>query len=133
MGLVIGTAAGGYSAYKTAKTNYVDPWDGKRIYPNNDGALVNWTSKTLNPGERIDRYGILKGNYFSPEGTPLEMRSLHPYSNTETYNAFEVVKSFDVSSSVVAPFYNQPGLGIQYKSVMSIETLLNKGYIRPIK
>jgi hypothetical protein len=85
------------------------------------------------PGERIDRYGSLKGNYFSPEGTPLEMRSLHPFSNTETYNAFEVVKPFDVQSSVVAPFYNQPGLGLQYKSTLSIENLLRDGYIRSLK
>lgn len=132
MGGALGLAAGTYTGYKQAKGK-VDLWTGKRIYPSNDGALGEWNDRTLMPGEKIDRYGSLEGNYFSPEGTPLEMRSLHPFSNTETYNAFEVVKPFNVQSSTVAPFYNQLGLGIQYKSVLSLKMLLNDGYIRPIK
>ena len=33
-------------------------------YPENGGAFGKWTSKTLNVGDKIDRYGSLYGKFF---------------------------------------------------------------------
>ena len=51
--------------------------------------------------------------YFSPEGTPITNRSLHPSTNTNNYNAYEVLKPLPVQSGTVAPFYGQPGGGVR--------------------
>ena len=47
------------------------------------GALGECSIKTLVPGETITRYGNEEGYYSSPEGAPLESRSLHPFSDSD--------------------------------------------------
>jgi len=118
--------------YKYANTKGLNPWNGKYKYPENGGALGEWTDKTLQIGEKVDRFGNEEGTYFSPEGTPIENRSLHPLSN-RNHNSYEIMKPFNVQSSTVAPYYGQPGGGIQYRSNTSILDLLKGGYIRWIK
>ena len=51
----------------------------------------------------------------------------------KNYNVYEVTKPFDVQSSTVAPFYGQPGGGIQYRSNLNILDLLKGGYIKPVR
>lgn len=103
---------------------------GIKNYPPNNGA-VNGTENLeyLQPGAQIDRYGSLNGTYASPSGTPLELRSL-PSSNSGVLNSFEVLKPFPVQSSTIAPWYNQPGGGIQYKLPKSINWLLDNRFIK---
>jgi len=45
---------------------------------------------TLQPGTKIDRYGYEGGSFVAPEGTPYEMRSLAPGTETKPYNVYEV-------------------------------------------
>ena len=50
-----------------------------------------------------------------PAGTPFEMRSLPAdYINKPLYT-FEVIKPIQVHAGITAPWFGQPGLGIQYK------------------
>lgn len=139
MGGAIGAAAGSYAAYRTSVQNHIDPWSGKRTdaiakyYPENDGAVGKWKPEILQKGTRIDRYGNPDGNYFSPEGTPIEMRSLPYDANTNSYNAFEVVKPLPVESSTIAPAFNGMGLGTQYRTSESTLFLLKEGYLKIIK
>ncbi|WP_317231450.1 glycohydrolase toxin TNT-related protein [Epilithonimonas zeae] len=98
-------------------------------YPADGGALGDWTTKTLEVGTKIDRYGSSFGKYFSEYGTPMEMRALPP-GNTGMYNAFEVIKPFSVQSSNIAPAFGQIGTGVQYygnvpKLVMSMISNFN--------
>ncbi|KWW31046.1 MAG: RHS repeat-associated core domain-containing protein, partial [bacterium F083] len=99
-------------------------------YPPNDGALNGWETEILEPGTLIDRYGNFDGAYFSPKGTPIEMRSLSP-NNSMQYNSFKVIKPLTVKSSIVAPWHYQMGYGIQYKSNMSVEYLIEFKFIIP--
>lgn len=57
------------------------------------------------PGDKIDRFGKLGGKYFSPEGTPIEMRALPSDADLSQYRVFEV------ESSTIAPAFNKIGLG----------------------
>lgn len=82
------------------------------------------------PGDTIDRFGKLGGKYFSPIGTPMEMRALPPGADLSQYRVFEVVKPFEVESSMIAPAFNKIGLGNQYYSPVSAETLLKRGIIK---
>ncbi len=102
-------------------------------YPENDGFLGNQKTIMLQPGQQIDRYGVITGRYFSPAGTPLQMRSLPPNFNTSYYNRFQVVNPFPVQSGTITPFFNQPGMGTQYFSpYFSAEQLWRGGFIKLI-
>ncbi len=99
-------------------------------YPPNNGALGAVERKFLMPGDTIDRFGKLGGKYFSPVGTPMEMRALPPGADLSQYRVFEVVKPFEVESSMISPAFNKIGLGNQYYSPVSAETLLKRGIIK---
>ena len=75
-------------------------------WPSNGGALGKWEGEFLMPGTEIDRFGSGFGKYFSPKNTPMGMRAL-PSGNTGAYNAFKVVKPFEVQSSTIAPAFGK--------------------------
>jgi Tuberculosis necrotizing toxin len=101
-------------------------------FPTNNGALGSWTNSILSKGQLIDRYGSEYGSYFSPRGTPLNMRALDYIPNGKP-NVYEVLKSFPVEQSTIAPAFGKIGLGIQYKSPISVSNLIRLKYIRPVK
>lgn len=61
------------------------------------------------------------------------MRALPHNANTSIYNAFEVVKPFDVLEGQAAPAFGKLGLGTQYKSLLSAEELLEQGFLKIFK
>lgn len=101
-------------------------------YPANNGALGTWTRSILTKGQIIDRYGSEYGSYFSPRGTPLNMRALD-YTPSGKASVYEVLKPFPVEQSTIAPAFGKIGLGIQYKSPISVSDLIRLKYIKPIK
>ena len=100
-------------------------------YPSNDGAVQGTKhSKYLMPSDIIDRYGKTTGKYFSPSGTPLDMRALPYDADLSQYTQYEVIKPFEVEASTIAPAFNKIGLGTQYRSSVSAEILVKKGIIK---
>ena len=60
------------------------------------------------------------------------MRALPP-GNNGVYNVFEVVKPLQVQSSMIAPWFGKPGLGIQYYSPpFNAKELIKAGFIKPV-
>ena len=102
------------------------------IYPPNSGFKGKPSKKVLQPGEIIDRYGYDSGYFVSPQGTPFEMRSLPADAISKPYHAYVVQKPVKVLSGEIAPWFGQPGGGIQYKFFKSIKKLIKKGVIREI-
>ncbi len=102
-------------------------------YPSNNGAIIG-TEKTiyLMAGDKIDRFGRMTGTYFSPTGTPMEMRALPYDADLSQYRQFEVVKPFEVEESTIASAFGKIGLGTQYRSFVSAEVLLKKGIIKQV-
>lgn len=99
-------------------------------YPPNNGAMIGTSERIfLMSGDKIDRYGSDYGKFFSPVGTPIEMRALPPTADLTQYNAYTVCKPFEVTKSVIAPYYGKIGLGIQYESPVSVQVLLKHGVI----
>jgi RHS repeat-associated protein len=106
--------------------------DGTPIYPANDDFEGVPEKTTLKPGDRFDRFGSPKGSFASPTGTPLAERSL-PSSVTGTPVKYRVIKPIEnVQSGKIAPWFGQPGGGIQYKLPKSIEQLKAEKYIEEI-
>lgn len=63
----------------------------------------------------IDRIGSdTTGKYFSPLGSSFESRSLPPFMKNQPYTEYKVMKSFNIYSGKVAPWFDQPGGGTQY-------------------
>ena len=129
---VVSGAGNAVESYKAAKAaNWKKP-DGSTWWPDDEGFADTPDETTLQPGTKIDRYGKTSGVYASPEGTPYEQRSLAPGSENSPYNIYEVVRPFDVKAGTVAPWFDQPGGGTQYKLPMSIQELIDLGYIKLI-
>ncbi|NBM17609.1 TNT domain-containing protein [Streptomyces sp. GC420] len=91
----------------------------------------------LDPGQKIDRFGSEAGTFLSPAGTPYEQRSIPPQNlNTYTpdhpynYYAYKVLKPITVQAGPAAPFYGQPGQGLQYVTSQSVTSLLAGGYLK---
>lgn len=61
----------------------------------------------------------------------MNMRALPP-GNLGDYNAFRVVKPFEVQSSTIVPAFGQTGLGKQFLFPVNMNTLLKRGIIVPI-
>ncbi len=120
------------------------------IYPPDDGFLVvaghpiEYT-QTLTPGSEIDRFGYSGGAYLSPAHTLFTQRALPPQNlNTPAgtpvanYHLYCILKAFPVDAGPIAPWFQQLGLGIQYKldasllpsgSSPSVTWLLTNGYL----
>jgi hypothetical protein len=112
-------------------TRYYDPaangGQGGWIYPPADGYLtradgtrVEW-QQILAPGQDIDRYGSEYGAYLAPEGLPYAKRALPPQSLDGmpaagcNYHDYRVLKPFSVDAGVIAPWFGQPGYGLQFQ------------------
>lgn len=97
------------------------------------GVVANHTY-TLKSGTYVDRFGSESGGFLAPAGTPYAMRSLPP-SNLITYNqshpynyyVYKVIMDFDVEAGPIAPYFGQPGLGLQFNLSSSVGTLVNEG------
>ena len=106
----------------------------QKYFPINDGVIGEKTSVYLYKGTLIDRYGGGPGSvYFSPVGTPAEMRALPQSSIGAPLRTFIVEKPIPVEQGVVAPAFNQIGGGIQYRTPVGLGTLLERGILREIR
>ena len=130
----VGLAVEGPSKAEKLLSNqkYFTP-KGEPIWPPNRGFAGETTEVVLKPGTRLDRYGQDTGQFVSPEGTPLEMRSLPPGAEKRPYHIYEVVKEFKATSGEIAEWFGQPGKGIQYEFNQTIQELLDAGIIREVK
>jgi hypothetical protein len=102
-------------------------------WPPNSGYLGESTRTHLEAGTRIDRYGYPGGTYVSPEGTPFPARALPPtYEAEKPYYVYEVTKPLRVKSGRIAPWFGQPGMGVQHELPLSVEALVELGYLKVI-
>lgn len=106
--------------------------DGAPIYPLNDGAVGDVKVITLKAGSGlVDRYGRSSGRYLSPEGTPIEQRSLSKDAKKQTYHVYKVIRDIEnVEEGLIAPWFNDPGGGIQYRLPKTIDEL--SGYLKEV-
>ncbi|MCP2292293.1 TNT domain-containing protein [Nocardia amikacinitolerans] len=103
------------------------------------------TDVDLPPGTKIDRYGHPGGSWLSPEGTPLGARALPPdTAATKTLNTYTVQPGaklppgWTIEQSKVAPWFGEPGGGVQYRILKSkgppevegsVQDLIDCGYL----
>lgn len=84
------------------------------------------TELTLHQGQHIDRFGSEFGAFLAPEGLAYAGRSIPPQSldsvppESCNYHEYKVVKAFSVDSGPIAPWFAQPGGGVQFQLVSSL-------------
>ena len=97
---------------------------------------------TLKPGTLVDRFGGVSGNFVAPAGSPYDQRALPPANLNwaagngsqvpYNYHVYEVQKPVVVVGGPVAPWFEQPGLGMQFQLPVSIESLLKDGVLEEV-
>ncbi|MFC3932567.1 TNT domain-containing protein [Streptococcus dentapri] len=124
-----------YQKYKSVYDNpkYYDQETGSINWPENDGFSGEPKKIVLTPGTRVDRYGSDYGSFISPEGIPYEQRAVAPGTDLKPYSVFEVVEPLEVKAGEVAPWFDEPGGGIQYLLPDTVDELLDNNIIRRVE
>lgn len=136
----VGQELAGYSRFggMTEKAFMAKYWDAKAgswNWPPAPGFVTAPDGKqleyqiTLEPGTLLDRYGSVYGKFLSPAGTPFGERALPPASLDTVqpayqgkvpppvncnYHEYKVDKPVTVEAGPTAPWFGQPGYGMQY-------------------
>jgi hypothetical protein len=103
---------------------------GNLVWPPNGGFAAAPVAITLPPGMQLDRFGNPDGSYFSPVGTPYDMRALPYVCRDLTYTAYRVDRPLVVQSGTAAPWFGEPGGAIQYQTAQTTAHL--KGYLETL-
>jgi hypothetical protein len=124
------------------------------IYPPDNGYVIGPDGNpiefhlTVVPGTEMDRYGSQYGSFLAPAGLPYAERSIPPQSldsnpaESCNYHDYRVLKSFSVDAGPIAPWFAQPGGGLQYQlngtlvpgapAALNVLWLVTNGYLEPI-
>ncbi|HEM3598939.1 TPA: TNT domain-containing protein, partial [Streptococcus suis] len=129
--------------------DYFNQITGNVIYPGSpesalgrvDGSVhkdgfLNGESResVLLPGTKINRIGSnLTGRYFSPEGATFGEKALPPFMKSQPNSDYIVLKEIPTKEGIVAPWFDETGLGIQYLTDLTIDELEKGDYVLKIK
>ena len=103
-------------------------------YPPNAGFAGAPGRASVIPGAMLDRYGGTGGFFLSPRGTPAWARSL-PYGvEARPLMTYRVLKAFEVDAGPAAPWFGQPGGGMQYDlGARTVQDLIDGRYLEVVK
>jgi hypothetical protein len=102
-------------------------------YPPNQGFAGASGEASLVPGTIVDRYGGTGGSFLSPQGTPPWARSLSFGAETRPLNSYQVMQPINVNADTAAPWFNQPGGGLQFDlGTRTVQDLINSGHLQPL-
>jgi RHS repeat-associated protein len=133
--LVIGNETG--ARFRFGEIHEVDLSQSNRgmIVPEVDAWPANYgfsdisSRMTLRPGAIVDRYGREGGTFVSPVGTSFPQRALPQSSWAPTSNAYRVLKPIEVDGGIIAPWWGQPGGGVQFQLPASVRDLIKSGHL----
>jgi hypothetical protein len=101
-------------------------------FPQRDGFAGRPRTIVLRAGTVIDRFGQPGGNFVAPADASYMGRAV-PYDRLKMpYYRYEVVRPLRVQAGKAAPWFDQPGGGIQYKTGERVQVLVERGYLRQI-
>ena len=119
--------------------DYFNQLTGDTIYPGSpessmgrvDGSIHKYgflngkyKESVILPGTRINRIGSNPtGRYFSPEGATFGEKALPPFMKLQPNSDYIVLKEIPTKEGLVAPWFDEPGMGIQYYTYSTIDEL----------
>lgn len=118
---------------EAAKTAGWKKADGTWWYPPNEGFHGAPTKETLIVGTKIDRFGGERGRFLAPDGSSYGGRALPPGTDKlAPYYQYEVTKPITLQSGPAEPWFDEVGMGTQYKTDKSVEQLIASRCLRRI-
>ncbi|HWC79840.1 MAG TPA: TNT domain-containing protein [Pseudonocardiaceae bacterium] len=130
---------------------FYDSYAGSWIYPPDSGFVIGQDGnpvevpQVLSAGQLIDRYGSGYGSFLAPAGESYASRSIPPQSLDGSpaadcdYHSYRVLRPFAVDAGPAAPWFAQPGGGVQYEldaallpeqpDTVNVLWLLDNGYL----
>lgn len=127
-------------------TCYWDPTQPNWWYPKANGFLLDSGGNpierpvTLQAGQFVDLFGSGTGRFLAPAGTLYAYRAIPP-SNLDTYDPrypfnyhlYRVLAPFSVEAGPAAPWFGQPGGGLQYYTGGNrVSQLVQTGFLQEI-
>ena len=101
-------------------------------FPQRDGFTGQPKNVVLRPGTVIDRFGQPSGNFLAPADASYMGRAV-PYDRLKMpYYRYKVTKPLRVQAGKAAPWFDQPGGGLQYKTGERVQVLVERGYLRQV-
>ena len=129
--------------------DYFNQLTGNAIYPgtpesalgrvdgsiHKDGFLNGeYKESVILPGTRINRIGSNPtGRYFSPAGATFGEKALPPFMKLQPDSDYITLKKIPIREGLVAPWFDEPGMGIQYYTYLPMRELEKGGYLHKIK
>ena len=129
--------------------DYFNQLTGDTIYPGTpesslgrvDGSIHKYgflngkyKESVILPGTRINRIGSNpKGRYFSPEGATFGEKALPPFMKLQPNSDYIVLKEIPTKEGLVAPWFDEPGMGIQHYTYLTIEELEKGRFLLRLK
>jgi hypothetical protein len=102
------------------------------VFPPRDGFAGAAKTVRLNPGTLIDRFGHPGGRFLAPADASYMGRAV-PYDRLKMpYYRYEVVRPLRVAAGKAAPWFDQPGGGMQYKTDRPVQVLVSAGYLKQV-
>ncbi|MBP2619993.1 hypothetical protein DHL47_01315 [Streptococcus panodentis] len=100
-----------------------------------DGFLNGeYKESVILPGTRINRIGSNPtGRDFSPAGATFGEKALPPFMKLQPTSDYIALKKIPIKEGLVAPWFDEPGMGIQLMTDLPIAELEKGGYLRKIK
>lgn len=123
--------------------SWTDPTTGAYMYPPYDGYQLTTTGQeamfnlTIPVGTFLDRFGSEYGRFMSPAGLSYSQRSLPP-TNLDAapgskypynYQVYMVSRSLHVQGGLIASWFEQQGLGVQFLVPDTVLQLVDTGYL----
>ena len=125
--------------------DYFNQLTGDTIYPGSpestmgriDGSMHKngflngeYVEDIIEPGTILDRYGDNdSGRYFSPSGASFGERALPPFMKNKPKITYIATKPIPNKKGLIAPWFDEPGMGIQHFTDMEVGYLVNNGYL----
>ena len=129
--------------------DYFNQLTGDTIYPGSpessmgrvDGSIYKhgflngeYKESVILPGTRINRIGSNPtGRYFSPEGATFGEKALPPFMKLQPNSDYIVLKEIPTKEGLVAPWFDEPGMGIQYFTYLTIDELEKGNFLLKLK
>ena len=105
--------------------------DCRYLFPPRDGFAGRPRMLWLKPGTLVDRFGAPTGRFLAPADASYMGRAV-PYDRLKMpYFRYQVVRPLRVAAGPAAPWFDQPGRGMQYRTAQRIQVLLDTGYLKP--
>ena len=129
-------------ARKIAKKSGYRDASGHPIYPPENG-FKSKERVILKADDKIelDRFGGYvdeagefrdRGTFFGDAGADYSSRALPPGTDQKPLKKYKVVKDLPVDKGGATPWFDEIGEGMQYKTDLSVEELVEQGYLEPI-